>query len=417
MMHDAPDSAKAEWRRYGVVPIAAAIGYSTMAIQTYAIGPFVTPLEQEFGWSRAQVMIGLTICNSLGVLLNFAVGVLADRLGPRRVALAGVVLNAGGIALLSSATGTLSNWMLLWGLVAVGMVLAQANVWASAVASRFDKGRGLALAVMLSGSSFCAAIAPLLATGLIGAYGWRTAFAGLGTIWMLGAFPIVFLFFRGRQDEHRRLRSRDERIADLADLPGVSVREGLRMGAFWRLLVAAFAYAFYTMAISPSLVPLMAEKGESAALAARIASLMGVTGIVARISAGFLLDHFSARKLGTAVFILPVVGCGLMLLDAPGYLVLILAVVSFGITLGAEYDVVFYLVSRHFGLKAFASLMGVLLTAGALGGAVAPVIAGWIHDRSGSYDPLLVFLMALMAAGALAIATMGRPRQSWGASH
>ena len=117
------------------------------------------------------------------------------------------------------------------------------------------------------------------------------------------------------------------------------------------------------------------------------------------------------------MFILPVVGCGLMLLDAPGYLVLILAVVSFGITLGAEYDVVFYLVSRHFGLKAFASLMGVLLTAGALGGAVAPVIAGWIHDRSGSYDPLLVFLMALMAAGALAIATMGRPRQSWGASH
>ena len=114
---------------------------------------------------------------------------------------------------------------------------------------------------------------------------------------------------------------------------------------------------------------------------------------------------------------LPVIGCALMLIDAPGQLVLALAVVSFGITIGAEYDVVFYLVSRQFGLKSFASLMGALLTAGALGGAAAPVVAGWLHDRFGSYDELLVLLMGLMAAGAVAIATMARPRQNWGASH
>lgn len=56
-MHgEAPRSAIAEWRRSGAVPIAAGIGYSTMAIQTYGVGPFVAPLEQEFGWSRAEIM-------------------------------------------------------------------------------------------------------------------------------------------------------------------------------------------------------------------------------------------------------------------------------------------------------------------------------------------------------------------------
>lgn len=416
MNEGAPRSVAAEWRRYGMLPIAAGIGYSTMAIQTYGIGPFVAPLEQEFGWSRAEIMIGLTVSNTLGVLLNFAVGVLADRLGPRRVALTGVVVKTSAIALLATATGTVLNWSLLWVLVALGAVLAQANVWASAVASRFDKGRGLALAVTLSGSSFCAAIVPVLATWLIGAYGWRVAIAGTALCWLLVAFPIVFLFFRGRRDEQRLTEKHAPQIA-VAELPGVTIREGLRMAAFWRLIVAAFAFAFYTLAISPSLVPLLMDKGQTAVTAAQIASLMGIVGIVARISAGFLLDHVSANLLGTVVFVLPVVGCGLMLADAPGYLILALAVASFGITIGAEYDVVFYLTSRHFGLRSFASMMGGLLTAGALGGAVAPVVAGWMHDRFGGYDEMLILLMVLMGAGALAIATMGRPKREWGVAH
>lgn len=412
MAESAPQSATAEWRRYGIVPIAAAMGYSTMAIQTYGVGPFVSSLEAEFGWSRAEVMIGLTISNTFGVLLNFAVGVMADRFGPRRVALSGVVVKTAAIALLATATGTLLNWSLLWVLVAIGAVLAQANVWASAVASRFDKGRGLALAVTLSGSSFCAAIVPVLATWLIGAYGWRVAFVGVAAAWLVVVLPIVFLFFHGRQDEQRRM-SKAERTP-VAALPGVTVAEGMRMVAFWRLVVAAFAFASYTMAIAPNLVPLLTEKGETALVAAQLAALMGVVGIVARLTAGALLDHFSARILGVVVFLLPVIGCGLMLGDAPGYLVLAVAVASFGITIGAEYDVVFYLVSRHFGLKSFAAMMGGLLTAGAFGGAVAPIVAGWLHDRFGGYDEMLILLMGLMGAGALAIATIGRPKQDWG---
>jgi len=79
-----------------------------------------------------------------------------------------------------------------------------------------------------------------------------------------------------------------------------------------------------------------------------------------------------------------------------GALVLALAVASVGITIGAEYDVVFYLVSRHFGLRSFASMMGALLTAGALGAAIAAVVAGVLHERFGGYDPMLVPLVVLL---------------------
>lgn len=412
-------TARKEWRHHGLVPVAAAIGFSTMAIQTYGIGPFVVPLETEFGWSRAEIMFGLTISNSIGVLFNFAVGVLADRLGPRRVGLSGVVVKTSAIMMLATATGSLVNWSLLWVLVAFGAVLAQANVWVSAVASRFDRGRGLAIAVALSGSSFCAAIAPVLATWLIGIYGWRTAFAGMGFGWLAVVFPVAFLLFRGKQDERARALVREEAgttqelpgaaSAGHVELAGVSIGEGLRRKTFWHLLAASFAYAFYTLAISPNLVPMLGEKGSTELAAAQIASLVGVVGIAARISAGFLLDHLPATLLGTVIFLLPVAGCAVMLGDSPGYVMLALGVASFGVTIGAEYDVVFYLVSRHFGLRSFASLMGGMLTAGALGGAVAPVVSGWMHDVFGGYDEMLVLLMAMMAAGALAIATLGRP--------
>jgi len=417
MQERAPGSALGEWRRYGIVPIAAAFGYSTMAIQTFGIGPFVVPLEQEFGWSRAEVLSGLTISSIIGFLMNFAVGLVADRFGPRRVALAGVVVKAGGIALLATATGTVLNWVLLWLVVSFGAVLAQANVWCSAVASRFDKGRGLALAVALSGSSVCGAIAPLLGTWLILNHGWRTGFVGLGLVWLIVVVPVVTLFFRGRQDEVRDARKASPSSEEI-ELPGVTVAEGLRMSAFWKLLVTAFAFAFYTMSISPNLVPLMAEKGESATEAAALASLVGVVGIIARISTGFLLDHISARLLGTLVFLLPVAGCWLLVGDTVGgSWALALAVASFGITIGAEYDIAFYLVGQHFGLKRFAALMGGLLTAGATGAAFAPVVAGRLHDQTGTYDSMLLLLMGLMALGALAMASLGKPRQSWPAAH
>lgn len=404
-------SALAEWRRYGVVPVAAAVGYSVMGLQTYSIGPFVGPLEQEFGWTRAQMMMGLTISNLIGVLLNFAMGVLADRVGPRRVALTGLVLKSLAIALLATATASIVHWSLLWVFIGVSAALAQANVWVSAVAGRFDKGRGLAMAVTLSGSAFCAAIVPVLATWLIGAYGWRTAFAGTGLVWLLVTFPVVFLFYRGRQDERRETRDQPRAVA--ADLPGVTLREGLRMPAFWRLVIASFAFAFYTLAISPNLVPLLMEKGATALGAAQIASVVGLVGIVARISTGFLLDHLPANALGTFVFLVPVAGCALLLGDAPGTLVLTLAVASFGFTMGAEYDVVFYLVSRHFGLKSFAGIMGAMLTGGASGAAIAPVVTGRMHDVMGNYDGMLIVLMVLMGLSALAVATIGRAKREW----
>lgn len=397
----------AEWRAYWPLTLAALVGYSTIGLQSYGIGPFVPHLEQAFGWTRTDVMIGLSLSNAVGVFLNILIGMIVDRFGPRRVALTGLLVKTGSFALLATATGTLLNWSLLWVVLAVGVVLVQSTVWTSAVAAKFDHSRGLAMAVALSGTPITAAVVPVLATWLIGDYGWRVGFVGVAGAWILATFPVVFLFFK----DGRKPGEAAQVVT--GPVPGLTLREGVRTAAFWRLLVAFGAFSLYNMAMSANLVPLLGETGISPMQAARIASVMGLVGIVARLTVGFLLDRFPGGLLGAATQFLPVIGCAILLLDAPSVLLLTLAVACFGIATGAEIDVALYLATRHFGLRSFAALFGAIITFGAINAAIGPYVAGWLHDSTGNYDGLLVTVMVAMTIGALAMATMGRPKHDW----
>lgn len=419
-------TATDEWRRYWMLPIAAMVGYSTIGLQSYGIGPFVTQLEQAFGWTRAQVMIGLSLSNLVGVFLNILIGMIVDRFGPRRVGLTGLFVKTGAFALLGTATGTLLNWSMLWVLIAVGVVLVQSTVWTSAVATRFDKSRGFAMAVALSGTPITAAVVPILAAWLIGDYGWRIAFAGVAGFWLLATLPVVFLAFGGARDSAplgggAPVRKRDASADPVADAaphappPGLTFREGVKTPAFWKLLIAFGAFSFYNMSVSANLVPMLTEKGVSMMDAAGIASIMGLVGIVARLSVGLMLDRLPGNWLGAVTQLLPIIGCSIIMMDSPSVVMLAVAVATFGIATGAEIDVALYLATRYFGLRAFAALFGAIITFGAVNAAIGPMAAGWMHDATGNYDSLLISVMVVMAIGAAAMAAIGRKPGDFGA--
>lgn len=412
----AKPGAAAEWRAHWPLTLAALVGYSSIGLQSYGIGPFVIHLEREFGWSRADVLLGVSISNAVGIFLNVIVGLIVDRFGSRRVALIGLWVMVGSFGLLASATGALLQWALLWVILAVGVVLVQSTVWTRAVGAVFDRARGLAFAVALSGTPLASMVLPVLGTWLIEDYGWRAAFIGIAAIWIVITFPIVFLFFREKPGQ--RLGSQaggDGGGSDAALPPGLSLREGVRTRAFYHLLLSFGCFSFYSMAIATNLVPLLAETGVSAVEAARIASVMGMVGIVARLSVGFLLDRFPGHIIGTVTLLLPVLGCAVLLVDSPGMILPAIAAGAFGAAIGAEIDVALYLATRHFGLRAFASLFNAIITFGAVNAALSPYVAGWLHDVSGNYDSLLVVVMIVMTIGALAMATLGRPKRSWSA--
>jgi MFS family permease len=386
-------SASAEWRSFWFLPLAAALGYSTAVLHTYAIGPFIAPLQQEFGWSRAQLSIGITIAGLAGAVFSVPIGILVDRVGPRIVGLIGVLLMTGAFALLGTATGGTANWLLLWSIVAFANLWLQATVWTSAVATRFETSRGLAFAITLSGASVAATVFPILATWLIGAYGWRHAFMAMGGIWAVVVFPIMLLFFRGARDKGSKQRHLT--AAEKNAITGMSVAEGLRSPAFYKLLLASGLFTFTALGIIVHFVPILTDRGADPLAAAGIASLVGIFSIFGRLGTGLLLDRFPAHWVGATVFLLPILACALLFF-----------------TVGAEVDVIAYLVSRHFGLKNFGVFSGAMIGALALGVAFGPLGAGAAFDRYGSYAQFLMLTMVFMAVSSIALATLSRPRFS-----
>ena len=368
------------------------------------------PLHQEFGWTRAQTLSGSAIVSFVVALASVPMGVLIDRLGPRRIALVGLLLMGTSVALLSTATGTMANWLALWVIVAVSSIFVQATVWTSAVVSRFDAARGLALAVTLCGSSIGAFVLPLLSTWLAGTFGWRQAFMGLGGIWALVLLPFVFLSFRGAQDGGREARVQSRIAADL--LPGLTLAEALRTSAFYRLLLATGFFTFSIFGGIVNFVPILTGSGAAPMTAASAASLIGVFSLVGRLSTGAVLDRLPAHLVGAACFLIPIPACALLLGDAVGTGGYFAAAALFGLTLGAEVDVIAYLATRHFGLKNFGAIQGALLCATALGAALGPLGAGATFDHFGSYAHFLTSTIVLMFVSALIIGTgSGGPKR------
>ena len=278
-----------------MVPVAAGLGYASSVIHIYGIGPYFGPVAQEFGWSRTEVTFGLTLATLVQAVGGVFIGLAVDRFGPRRFGLAGLLLLGGAFALLGQADGSLLQWYLLWGLIALVTLPVQASIWTSAVATLFHASRGLAFAVTLCGASIAAAAFPLMGTYAIARLGWRDAFPAQAAAWLLLVFPVIFLFFRGRQDHARRTPGEK---ADTRELPGVSLKEGMRSSAYHRLFVASLLFTFTIMAVVVHFTAILGDSGADKMTAAAIASLIGWFSLAGRLGTGFLPGRLSATLGG-----------------------------------------------------------------------------------------------------------------------
>ena len=399
--------AKAEWRRFGLLPPAAALGYATCVIHIYGLGVFIEPISSEFGWSRTATTVGMSLSTIIQALMAIPIGMAVDRYGPRRMALIGVVLTCAAFALLSTASGESGNWYLLWVVMSLCSLPIQATVWTSAVASRFSASRGLALALTLCGASVALIVFPWLGAELIASHGWRQAMRLEAVIWLCVAWPVVFLLFRGAQDE-ARVKSVEATAEPV--LKGISLGEGLKSSVFLRLLLVALLFTFATIGLNVHFPLIVKGYGFSAIEAAALASVIGWVSVAGRLVTGYLLDRLRASLVGAVAFVLPAVACAILLGGSGSAVSVAIAAGLIGFTLGAEVDVLVYLTTRYFGLRNFGGLYGGILAALSVGTAFGPLAAAKVFDEFGSYEAFLTATLAMMALSALLLASLPRPR-------
>lgn len=395
-------SARAEWGKYWTLPIAAALGYATSVIHIYGLGPYIVPVSEGFGWDRSTVTAGLTIATLIQALFGIPIGMLVDRIGPRPLGVVGVALSCAAFATIGlAADGSTWQWYGLWVVMALATLPVQATIWTAAVATRFETSRGMAFAVTLCGASVAQALFPWLGSELIAAYGWQQAMAMQAGIWAAIAWPMIFLFFRG---------ARDEKVAQVVEprvLDGFGFLEGLKSTIYLRLLLASALFTFVALALVVNFVAIQTDGGMEQTAAGALAFWIGIFAIIGRLTTGMLIDRLRANLVGAAVFCLPILACLSFLFLGPEAAFLSAALI--GLTVGAEVDVIVYLATRHFGLKAFGALYGGLLVALSLGTALGPYAAADTFDRTGNYDQFFWVAIGCMAVSVLCLASLPRP--------
>lgn len=395
----------AEWRQHWPVVLAGAAGYAASTITVYSSGLFIEPLQDEFGWTRAQIMSGHSIASIAAFVGAPLTGLAVDRFGPRRIGICAVILICLATAMFGLTGGNIWNWRALWLPMAFAIILIQPSVWTAAVTSLFTAGRGLALAVLLCGGSLSSIITPPLTFHLIENYGWRAAWAGLAVFWAFVSLPLILLFFTSAKDQER---SGSTAVNRIAITPKESIwTSGVLSLRYLQILAGAVMIATVVVTLAVSVVPILSSSGIDRGEAAGIASLLGVSAIVGRLGIGALLDRMHGRFLAAACVTLPIVGIALIVALPGSIPAAAIAVMIFGLSLGAELDVIAYLTSRYFRTEHFGFLFGTIGGCLGLASANGPVILNDVFDRTGSYMPALQAAIPICIAAAVLFLMLG----------
>lgn len=383
-------AARREWRSHGLLVIAAMVGMAFHSVMSNALGLFMDPLQKEFGWSRSEISLGLTIAAMLSLPLSPVVGAMIDRWGSRKLAIPGVVVSAAAIASFSMLNGSVAQWLTLWFVYALVALLLKTTIWTAAVSSVFVSSRGLALAFTLSGTAIAQILVPPMTNMLVASYGWRIAYSTLAATWGAVSLVLILLFFFDARDHRRRAADRgDAPPADtLAD--GLTFRQALRNPPLIRIALATVIACLLNIAIIVHQVPILTEFGVSRANAAWLAGLAGVAGIVGKIVTGVLLDRVDGSWVGSVSLALPAVGFALILEPFGMSALMVLAMTLIGYATGTSLQICAYLTTRYGGMRNFGKIFGVMASFIAVGGGLGPTIAALVYDSFGSYAPLLI---------------------------
>ena len=237
-----------------IIVIGVALVLFGTAGSRFSFGVFLTPLTDEFGWSRGSLSGALAVAGLATALMRPFAGALADRFDPVRVALTGVLL--GGLALLGlSQINDLWQLYVLFLVMGIGFTMASPATLTKLVSARFTQRRGLALSLAGSGAAVGeTALVPLSAVVLT-LSGWRPAYVVLAVILLLGIIPLSYALLNwwsksGPENGERQrepvpnttLNRPDSGRPACAWMPdeGLSLRQAIKTPMFWALSLGFF---------------------------------------------------------------------------------------------------------------------------------------------------------------------------------
>ncbi len=406
---------------YGWYIAAAGAGTNcvVLGITQFGFGVFIEAFRVTFGWSVTAIALGYSIRTLEQGLFAPVTGYIADRVGPRRMAMTGITVISLSLVLFSQAT-TLPLYYLASVTMAMGQSIGGANAFTLAIMRWFVKRRGNAMSVITTGNGF-GYFATLALAALLAALGLHDTFLVLAAIVFCIGFPLA-LVIRDRPedlgllpdgaaapDAGARSGAGNAAKAAPAVMADSGVREAIRSPRFYILVMAMAAGAAAQLVWIVFQVPHLVAQGFSITFIGTQAAIYGMIAIPLRWCVGWLGDTFGRARVYMIAVCLEGVGlCFLAFVTPDKWWLFIPFYLTFGLGHCGWLVLNNTLTADFFGSRNFATIRGLVNTFSIPVSIVLPLVMGYVFDTQGNYQMAYLGVAGFVVVGALSLMFLRR---------
>ena len=377
-----------------VLAVCFFIALSAFGIRS-SMGVFVTPLEADMGWSRADITRVLSLGILVGAVSFLVTGYLHDRFGGRLV-IGGALIMLGVCTALMSTVNSIPSFIFIYGFLGSFASSGVSFVTIHSLLARwFFKRRGLVMSISAAGGSFGPLMFAPLSAYLIQSYDWRFAFIVLGCIIAFIAGPMAIAFLK---DSPSSLLPKSEQVVGEEVDEGKTTtldgplftsgrggwKQALSTSPFWQLSAAYLVCGITTNILSVHFVPFAEDQGVPKMTAASIFGVMMGLNSIGVLTAGMLSNWWSQKLVLGSTYAIRGVAYAVLLTVGGVEGMWAFAFIA-GMSWIATASMTSSLTADIFGLRNLGTLNGMTNMSHQIGGALSVLMAGELQQLTGSY--------------------------------
>jgi MFS family permease len=400
------EELRANWRYLVASGIGMSSGY---AINNFISNIFTPHLIAEFGWTKSDIALigGAVLLSAIGQPIA---GRVADILGMRRMAMAGIFATPFAYVGLSLMTGNLWVYFFLVGFQTFLVSgLTSIVVYSRLVVRQLNLARGISLSIVACSAPAVAAVTTPFLSGYIDAHGWRTAYALVALCTAIGGAAGMLLM----------PKTPDDRISrEVRGQSSTSYGAIVRNPAFLLIVGAFFLGNFsFTMQLTQLKVILL-DKGIDTVTGSWAIALFAFGVVMGRFFCGFALDRFPAYAVAAIALGAPAIGLTILASDISTPTIIGAAVLSLGLCMGSEVDVSAYIITKYFRRDIYSTILGIVGGMIALAAAAGSFLLSFLLHLSGTFTSFLILCaVSSLAASVMFILLARLPMMPTGNTH